>query len=320
VKVLLAGATGAIGRPLVPRLVAAGHDVVALTRRPEKLDALAAAGADARRCDVLDRGTLLGIAREVRPDVVLDETTDLPQRYDPRRMDRFYAGMGPLRLIGTPNLMDAALVTGARFVFQSVAFLHRPGSGPRTEDDPPFLDDPPPPWDVALPIICALEQRTADRGGTVLRYGMFRGPHTHFAPGGQIHDDVLARRMPLVGSGAGVFSFVHVDDAADATVRALAWDGEGIVQVVDDDPIAVRDWLPVLARELGAKAPRRVPAWLARRVAGPLAVHWSTAMPGASNARAKAELGWRPAHPSVREGFATPRPVPDGAARPLTAR
>jgi nucleoside-diphosphate-sugar epimerase len=317
VRVLLAGATGAIGRPLVPRLVAAGHDVVALTRRADRLGELRAAGAEAHVCDVRDRDALLRIARAASPDVVLDETTDLPQRYDPRRMDLFYQGMGPLRLIGTPNLMDAALIEDARFVFQSVAFLHQPGPGLRTEDDPPFLDDPPPPWDAALPVICALEQRTVARGGTVLRYGMFRGPHTHFAPGGQVHDDVQARRMPLVGRGTGVFSFVHVDDAAEATVLALGWDGEGILQIVDDEPIAVRDWLPAFARELGARAPLRVPAWVARRVAGPLAAHWSTTMPGASNARAKAELGWSPAHASVRDGFGA-SPARPAASPPRT--
>jgi nucleoside-diphosphate-sugar epimerase len=319
VKVLLAGATGAIGRPLVPRLVAAGHDVVALTRRAEKLDALTAAGADARVCDVSDRDALLRIAREVGPDVVLDETTDLPQRYDPRRIDLFYKGMAPLRLIGTPNLMDAALLEDARFVFQSIAFLHQPGPGDRlrTEEDPPFLDDVPPPWDAALPIIAGLERRTVDRGGTVLRYGFFRGPHTHLAPGGQIHDDIRARRMPIIGTGGGVFSFVHVDDAAEATVRALDWDGDGILQVVDDEPIAARDWIPAFARELGAKPPLRVPAWIARRVAGPLAVHWSTTLRGASNARAKAELGWTPAHRSVRDGFGS---APVRAPVPAAAR
>ena len=313
-KVLLAGATGAIGRPLVPRLVAAGHEVVAVTRRRERLDALTAAGADARVCDVKDRAAVLGIARDVRPDVVMDQTTDLPQHYDPRRMDLFYKEMGPLRLLGTPNLMDAALIEDARFVFQSVAFLHQPGGSDRlrTEDDPPFLEDAPPPWDMALPIICALEQRTVERGGTVLRYGMFRGPGTHLAPGGQIHDETRRRRMPLIGNGAGRFSFVHVDDAAQAAVQALEWDGAGILQVVDDEPIAMRDWLPLLARELGAKPPLRVPAWVARRVGGPLGVHWSTTLPGASNAKAKAELGWAPAHRSVRDGFLTeppPRPV-----------
>jgi 2-alkyl-3-oxoalkanoate reductase len=314
VKVLLAGATGAIGRPLVPKLVAAGHEVVAVTRRREKLDALTAAGADARLCDVRDREATLTLANEVRPDVVLDETTDLPQRYDPRRMDLFYKEMGPLRLIGTPNLMDAALLHDARFVFQSVAFLHqpRPGGGLRTEDDPPYLDDPPSPWDAALPIIAALEQRTVDRGGTVLRYGFFRGPHTHMAPGGQIHDDVKARKMPLVGSGTGVFSFIHVEDGAEATAKALDWDGQGILQIVDDEPIAAREWIPLFAREIGAKPPLRVPAWIARRMAGPMPVHWSTTLQGASNARAKAELGWAPAHRSVRDGFLSeppPRPV-----------
>jgi nucleoside-diphosphate-sugar epimerase len=299
VRVLLAGSTGAVGRPLVPRLVAAGHEVVALTRRPDRIDALREAGADARVCDVREREALLRVAREARPDVVLDETTDLPQRYDPRRMDLFYAGMVSLRLLGTPNLMDAALLTDARFVFQSVAFLHRPGpGGARTEDDPPYDVDAPAPWDKAMPVITALERRTTDRGGTVLRYGFFHGPGTHLAPGGQLHDDVRRRRFPIAGNGGGVWPFVHVDDAAAATVLALDREVPGILQVVDDAPVALRDWLPAYARELGAGRPMRVPAWLARRVAGPLVVHFSTTLPPVSNARAKAELGWEPAYPS----------------------
>jgi nucleoside-diphosphate-sugar epimerase len=303
-RILLAGATGAIGRPLVPRLIAAGHEVTALTRRPDRVAELEAAGARAVVCDVTDHAAVLEVARRARPEVVLDETTDLPQRYDPRRMDRFYAGLARLRLLGTPNLMDAALLADARFVFQSVAFLHQPGGRePKTEDDPLWLEDAPPPFDWAVMMLGALEQRVVGRGGTVLRYGMFHGPGTHFDTGGEIHESVRRRRFPIIGGGHGRFSFIHVDDAAEATVRALAWEGSGILQVVDDDPIALRDWLPVFAREIGAPSPLRVPAWLARRAVGPLIVHWATTMPGASNARARAELGWAPARPSVRDGF-----------------
>lgn len=221
-------------------------------------------------------------------------------------MRAFYAGMAPLRLLGSPNLLDASLLTGARHVFQSIAFLHQPDGSPerlRTEEDPVYLDGTPPPWDAALPIIAGLEQRVVDRGGLVLRYGFLYGPGTHLAPGGQIHDDTAARRFPLVGRGGGVFSFCHVEDAAAATLAAVERpDANGILQVVDDDPIATRDWLPLLARETGAKPPLRVPAWLARRIAGPLPVHLSTTLPGVSNARAREVLGWAPAYPSVRSG------------------
>jgi nucleoside-diphosphate-sugar epimerase len=309
-RILLAGATGAIGRPLVTRLVGAGHDVVALTRRPEKVAELDAAGAHGARCDVCDRDALLRIAHDARPDVVVDETTDLPQRYDGRRMRGFYDGMARLRLQGTPNLMDAAHETGARLLFQSVAFAYRPDPGPgtgqrlRTEDDPVFGPEAPEPWNLAMPAIAALEQRAAGSGGLVLRYGMFYGPGTHFAPGGQMYEEIRRRRMPVPGRGTGVFSFVHVDDAAAATARAIETpEASGILNVVDDDPIALGDWVPLFASAIGARRPLRAPLWLARLASGPLPLHFATTMPGASNARARELLGWRPAYPSVREGF-----------------
>lgn len=306
-KILLAGATGAIGRPLLPLLTEAGHEVVALTRRPDRIAQIERAGARGVVCDVsAERAKLLDLAHDLRPDVVLDETTDLPQRYDVRDLRGFYAAMATLRLLGSPNLLDASLLTGARHVFQSIAFLHQPDGDParpRTEDDPIFLDGTPSPWDVALPIIAGLERRVTDRGGLVLRYGYFYGPGTHFAPGGQIHDDVAARRFPVVGSGAGTFSFCHVEDAAAATLAALERpELGGILQVVDDDPVPAREWLPLLARELGAKRPRRAPAWLVGRLAGGMAVHYGTTLPAVSNARARRELAWAPAYPSVRSG------------------
>jgi len=307
VKILLAGATGAIGRPLVPLLTEAGHEVVGLTRRPDRIAQIEAAGARGVVCDVsTERDKLLDLAHDLQPDVVLDETTDLPQRYDPSDMRAFYAAMGPLRLHGSPNLLDGSLLTGARHVFQSIAFLHQPDGPvdrPRTEDDPVYLTDTPPPWDAALPIIAALERRVVERGGLVLRYGFLYGPGTHLAPGGQLHEDVKARKFPVVGGGRGRFSFCHVEDAASATLAAVERpDARGILQVVDDDPIAVRDWLPAFARELGAKRPLPAPAFLAKRLAGPLPVHYSTTLPGVSNARAKRELDWAPAYPSVRSG------------------
>lgn len=302
-RVLLAGATGAIGRPLVRRLVDAGHEVVGLTRRPERVAELDAAGARGIVCDVLDLRAVLAVSREVAPEVVLDQTTALPQRYDPRKMHEFYRDMIPLRTKGSPNLLDAAREAGAHHVFQSIAFLYAPGHGPRTEDDRVFGADAPTPWDHALPGIVALEERTVEHGGLVLRFGQFYGPRTHFDGGGQIHDDVRRRRFPLVGGGSGVFSFIHVDDAAEATVAAVERRPTGILNVVDDTPTPVREWLPLFAASLGAKPPRRVPAWLARRIAGPLPTHMSTTMPGASNARARRDLDWAPLYPSFRDGL-----------------
>ena len=309
-KILLAGATGAIGRPLVRRLVDAGHEVIALTRRPERLRDLDDAGAKGVVCDVCDRAQLLAIATDARPDVVVDETTDLPQRYDGRRMKGFYDGMARLRLQGTPNLMDAAHETGARLIFQSVAFAYRPGDGPgtsqrlRTEDDPVYGPEAPEPWNLAMPAIAALEQRAAGSGGLVLRYGMFYGPGTHFAPGGQMYEEVKRRRTPIPGRGTGVFSFIHVDDAAQATAQAIEHpDATGILNVVDDEPLALNDWVPLFAETIGARKPMRVPLWIARLATGPLPYHFATTLPGVSNARAREALGWTPAYVSAREGF-----------------
>jgi nucleoside-diphosphate-sugar epimerase len=309
-RILLAGASGAIGRPLVRRLVEAGHEVTGLTRRPERAREVDAAGARGVVCDVIDRAATFAIAEELRPDVVVDQTTALPQRYDARKMWEFYEGMVELRLRGTPNLIEAAQATGARIAFQSIAFMYAPDGGDaaangsgrlRTEDDPPYERDAPFPWNLALPAIIALERRVVDLGGLVLRYGMFYGPGTHF-DAGQIAHDVKHRRMPVVGRGSGVFSFIHVDDAAAATVLALENGTTGILNVVDDRPLPMREWLPQYAKAIGAPKPFRVPAWPVRRMA-PLAAHWATTLPGVSNERARRELGWRPQRPSLVEGL-----------------
>lgn len=309
-RILVAGATGAVGRPLVRGLVDAGHEVTGLTRRPERVAGLEAAGARGAVCDVTDLHALRAVAREARPELVMDQTTDLPQRYDVRRMDLFYRGMGPLRLLGSPNLLDVANEHGARLVFQSIAFLYQPrGGGLRTEDDPPYLEDAPAPWDAALPVIHAQERRTVAHGGLVLRYGYFYGPGTHFDAGGQLHEDLRSRRFPIVGGGSAVWSFVHVDDAAAAAVAAVGRPGAaGIVNVVDDRPLPMAEWLPEVARRLGGGRPLRVPAWLARRVVGRLPVHFATTLEGASNARAREVLGWSPAYPSILDGLAAQTP------------
>ena len=299
-RVLLAGATGAIGRPLVRRLVEAGHEVVGLTRRQEKAKELDAAGAQGVVCDVIDRTAVHAVVGGAQPDVVMDQTTALPQRYSARRMDLFYKDMIPLRLQGTPNLLDAAEAQGARIAFQSVAFLYAPNGSPapKTEDDDPYLEDAPYPWDAALPPIVALERRVVDLGGVVLRYGTFYGPGTHFDDGNQLAEDIKKRRLPIVGRGEGRLSFIHVEDAAAATVRALEWPGSGILNIVDDRPMPAHEWVPAAAQALGAKPPRRVPTFLARLATGPLPVHMATTMPGASNAKAKRELGWEPERPA----------------------
>jgi nucleoside-diphosphate-sugar epimerase len=304
-RILLAGATGAIGRPLVARLVAAGHDVTALTRRPDRVAGLEAAGARGAMCDVRDRDAVLRIAAQAAPDVVVDQTTDLPQRYDTRRLRGFYDAMTDLRLRGTPNLMDAADQTGARIVFQSLAFAYRPVRPPRlmTEDDALYGADAPVPWNLAMPVIGALEERAQGQGGLVLRYGVFYGPGTQFVPGGQHHDDIMRRRFPLPGPASGVFSFIHVDDGAAATVLALEHGTTGVLNVVDDTPMAVHDWLPQVARAIGGPRPLHAPLWLAKLVSAPMALHFALTLPGASNARAREELGWAPRHRSIVDGL-----------------
>ena len=205
---------------------------------------------------------------------------------------------------GTPNLIEAAQATSARIAFQSIAFMYAPNGNGRlcTEADPPCERDAPFPCDLALPAIIAIEKRVVDLGGLVLRYGMFYGPGTHFDDG-QIARDVKRRRMPVVGKGTGVFSFIHVDDAAAATVLALERELTGILNVVDDEPLPMREWLPHYAKAIGAPRPLRVPAFPVRKLA-PLAAHWATTMPGASNERARRELGWAPERRSLREGVA----------------
>ena len=307
-RVFLAGATGVIGRPLVRRLLQAGHEVTAATRSEERARALRAQGAEGIALDVNDREATMRAVAAARPEVVMDQTTDLPKR-PPMRLDgRFYAGMALVRAAGTPNLIDAAERAGARrHLFQSVAFAYAPGA-PRAapEDAPLFERDAPPPWDLALPLIFALERRVAgstELEGVVQRYGFLYGPGTYYAPDGHIGELVRRRRFPLIGRGRGVWSFLHVDDAASAAVAALDGGGPGIYNVADDEPAEMREWLPELARAVGGKPPMRVPTALARAVAGGVPAFWGTAMSGASNAKARSELGWRPGRASWREGF-----------------
>jgi nucleoside-diphosphate-sugar epimerase len=306
-RVLVAGATGAIGRPLVARLRGAGHQVVGMTRRAERAADLERQGATAVVCDVLDRPRLMAAVEGCRPDAVLHQLTAIPKRIDPRQVDQALAATNRLRGEGTHNLLDAARAAGARrFLAQSVAFAYAPGgAGLRREEDPLFAE-PPAKFRAALAAVRELETATlaaADLGGIVLRYGYFYGPGTVYARDGSFAEDVLRRRVPLVGDGAGVFSFVHVEDAAAATVAALERGQPGVYNVVDDEPAAARDWLPFYAGLLGAKPPMRVPRLVARLLAGAYVVHVMCAQPGASNTLARARLGFKPTRPTWRDGF-----------------
>jgi nucleoside-diphosphate-sugar epimerase len=305
-KVLVSGASGAIGRFLIPQLLQAGHEVVGMTRRQDKADALTELGARGVVVDALDREAVRRVVLDAAPEAVIDELTSLPRDYN-LRDPHLYDANDEIRSKGTPALHDAAREAGARrFLMQSIAFLYAPeGDWVKSEDARTWLDAPPP-LSRSIRVLHANEQRITsdpDIDGVVLRYGFFYGPGTYHASDGSIAAQVRKRHFPIVGKGAGMTSFVHLHDAATATVAALER-GNGIYNVVDDEPARARDWLPVYAQAIGAKPPRRIPAWVARLVAGKIAGAANT-LRGASNAKAKAELGWQPALPTWREGFAT---------------
>lgn len=306
-RVFLAGATGVIGRPLLPRLVAAGHEVTAMTRSPERAQALRERGAEPVVCDVFDVPRLEEVVAGARPDVVVHELTALPQAIDPRRIETQLAPNDRIRTEGTRNLVQAARKAGAkRLVAQSIAFAYAPGGAPVKDEAAPLWLDVPWPMRRTVEAIAELERHvtTADGlAGTVLRYGYLYGPGTALATDGSIAGEVRKRRYPIAGKGTGVSSFVHVDDAAAATVAAIEPDRPGTYNVVDDEPAPLSEWLPAYAEALDAPPPRRVPVLLARLVVGKHAVAMLTRQSGASNARAKSELGWTPAFPTWRTGF-----------------
>jgi nucleoside-diphosphate-sugar epimerase len=307
VRVFVAGASGAIGRPLVPKLVAAGHEVTGTTRSESKADDVRHAGANAAVVDVFDADALRAAVDEARPEVVVHELTALPERLDFRKKD-VYEPTNRVRTEGTRNLLDAARGAGARrFVCQSIAFAYRnDGARIKSEEDP-LLEDAPGPFGGGVRALREMEAMVLGADaleGLVLRYGFFYGPGTHYGQDGAMVADVTRRRLPVVGRGTGVFSFIHVDDAADATVAAVERGAPGVYNVTDDEPAPMSEWVPVLATAAGAKRPLRVPLWLARLVGGAQAAGFASELRGASNEKAKRELGWRPAHPSWRTGFA----------------
>ena len=305
-RVFLAGASGAIGRSLVPKLIAAGHEVTGMTRSAARAEDVRAAGADAAVVDVFDADALRAAVDQASPEVVVHELTALPDRIDFRK-EETYAATNRVRTEGTRNLIDAARTAGARrLVCQSIAFAYRTdGDTLKTEEDP-LLEDAPGAFGSGVSALREMEAMVLGCDGVdglVLRYGFFYGPGTYYADDGTSTEDVRRRRMPIVGKGSGVFSFVHVDDAADATVAAVERGAPGVYNVTDDEPAPMSEWVPVFAQAAGAKPPRRVPVWLARFVAGKDVSNFAVALRGVSNEKAKRELGWRPAHPSWRTGF-----------------
>jgi nucleoside-diphosphate-sugar epimerase len=298
VRVFIAGASGAIGRPLIRQLKESGHDVVGMTRsNAETVERL---GAEPAVADAFDADSVRTAVESARPDVVVNELTDLARPLNPRKYDDWLAGTNRLRREGTKNLAEAAVAAGAaKFISQSVAFAYSFEPGLKTEDAPiqgagagamgAAMED--------------LERQTlAAPGGIVLRYGFFYGPGTAYARDGQQIELIRKRQMPLVGGGAGRFPFIHVEDAASATVAAIERGKPGVYNIVDDEPAPGHEYIPFLAELVGAKKPRRIPAWAARLVSGRMA-GFATSLQPVSNAKAKSELGWQPRYPSWRDGF-----------------
>jgi nucleoside-diphosphate-sugar epimerase len=307
-RVFIGGSTGAIGRPLVRQLVTAGHEVTGTTRSEARTALIREDGGEPVVVDAFDRDALIEAVAAARPEVVVHEFTQIPGDVNPRKFADEFAMTDRLRTEGTRNLVDAARAAGAdRVVAQSIAFAYRQDGAPgdlKTEDEPLIGADEAGDFRRTAESIATLERTVLDGGGLVLRYGYFYGPGTSYAAAdGAIAARVRKRRFPIVGSGGGVFSFIHVDDAAAATVAAVERGAPGVYNVVDDDPAPLRDWLPVYAESLGAAPPRRVPTLAARVAAGKWMTLGATQARGASNAKARGELAWEPKYASWRRGF-----------------
>jgi nucleoside-diphosphate-sugar epimerase len=309
-KIFVAGATGALGRPLVAQLVKNGHEVTGMTRSESKQDLLRELGARPVVADALDPDAVARAVAEAEPDVIVHQLTAIGA-FNPRRMERDFAATNRLRTKGTDHLLAAGRAVGVkRFVAQSFAPwpYARMGGMVKSEDDP--LDTTPPAQvRTTLEAIKYLERAVTGvdwTEGIALRYGGFYGPGTSVSlnPLGEQVEMIRARKLPLAGKGTAVWSFIHIEDAAAATVEAIEHGKGGVYNVVDDDPAPVSQWLPALAKALGAKPPRRVPLLLARIAGGEAAAIMMSELRGASNTKAKRELGWQPRYPSWREGFA----------------
>jgi nucleoside-diphosphate-sugar epimerase len=299
-RVFVTGASGAIGTRLVPQLIEAGHEVIGTHHSPASADRLRELGATPERVDLLDPRAVREAVLEHEPEAIVHQATALANAKFARNFDKTLARTSELRTKGTDALVAAAREAGVgRFVAQSVAFWRyaRVGGPVKTEADP--LDPlPPPHMERMFAAMSYLEKAVTGFGGVALRYGAFYG-----AANDGLVEPVRKRQFPIIGDGAGIFPWIHLDDAASAAALALEREGPGIYNIVDDDPAPVREWLPVLAQALGAKPPRRIPTWLARMLAGEGIVVMSTEARGASNAKAKRELGWTPRYSSWRQGF-----------------
>jgi nucleoside-diphosphate-sugar epimerase len=308
-RVFIAGATGEIGRRLTPALVEAGDDVYGLARSEARAERVRELGATPVMGDALDRAAMMAAVAEARPEIIVHQLTAIPRKVsNPRRFGAMLETTNRLRRDGTRYLVEAAERHGVRrVVAQSIAFAYAV-DGPEIADESAPLDTGADgSWGEIVRAVAALEDAVLGGPGfegAVLRYGSFYGPGTAYARDGAIGSFVAKRLLPIIGGGEGRQPFIHMDDATSATVAALNR-GAGVYNVVDDDPARAREWIPGLAEALGAKPPRSAPAWVARLTAGPDVVRTMTRQRGASNVRIRAELGWQPAYPDWRAGFAT---------------
>ena len=310
-KVFVAGATGALGRPLVKQLVERGHEVTGMTRSESKQELLRELGATPVVADALDPDAVAQAVAKAQPDVIVHQMTAIEASFNPRRMQRAFATTNQLRTEGTDHLLAAGRAVGVkRFVAQSFAPwpYARTGGTVKSEDDP--LDTTPPAQvRTTLDAIKYLEQAVTNADwteGIALRYGGFYGPGTSIGlePIGEQVEMIRQRKFPVAGKGTGVWSFIHIEDAASATVEAVEHGTRGVYNVVDDEPAPVSEWLPELAKAVGAKPPRHVPLWLARLAGGEVVSTMMSDLRGSSNQKAKSELGWKLRYPSWRDGFA----------------
>jgi 2-alkyl-3-oxoalkanoate reductase len=302
-RVFVAGATGAVGRPLLRLLQDAGHVPVAMTRSEESAASLREDGVEAVVADALERHDVVAAVAGSGAGAIVHQLTSIPSALNPRNVDKQFKQTNRLRTEGTRNLLEAAREAGiSRFVAQSVAFVYEHEGDWVKDENAPLYRQAPKGYTETLSAVMELERLVSGAGGTVLRYGFFYGPGTAYAAGGQVVELIRKRRYPLVGDAQARHSFVHVEDAARAVVAALEA-GPGVYNIVDDDPAVVREWLPEVAELVGARPPRRVPAWVARLAAGEYGVVFMTRLRGASNARARSELPWEPTRRSWREGF-----------------
>ncbi|MHB1539547.1 MAG: NAD-dependent epimerase/dehydratase family protein [Solirubrobacteraceae bacterium] len=311
-RVFLAGATGAIGRQLVPLLLQAGHHVTGTTRSHQRAQQLERAGASAVVLDAFDAPALRAAVLAASPQAVIHQLTSIPALIHPRKIARDFAANDRLRTEATRTLVDSARQAGAqRLIAQSIAFAYSPGpSGTVHVESDPLVSpqQSAPSFRRSAAAIAQLERTVVDADGVVLRYGYFYGPGTAIARDGALARELQRRRVPVIGGGTGAWSFIHIHDAASATLAALGCDRPGAINVVDDEPALVADWIPALARQVGAPRPLRVPASLARPFAGSYGIATMTRAQGASGELARrmlGNLGWSPRHPSWSEGFRT---------------